>query len=263
MSDRCGSLTDTGSDYSGQYNQPPYSEIAEIYDRLMDHVDYVSWAEYISSVFQHFRVKVKNIFEIACGTGNLSVEIHKLGYSITGMDVSAYMLAKAAQKFRKCNIPVRLFSSTMTSIPLSCHFDAVLCIYDSINYLKTHENFVQTVSEAAKVTRTGGLFIFDVCTVKNSEMFFSNRTMVENIGGVSYERICSFNKTDGIQKNQFIIKKNGICYVESHYQKIYKLEEIRAMINNTPFRVLGLYDDLSFMPGSENSVRVHFILQKK
>lgn len=263
MSKMCSGFADAGSVYSYKQDKHPYSELAEIYDRVMDHVDYVSWAKFIASIFQRFRIKVKSILEIACGTGNLSVELHKLGYSMTGMDVSPYMLAKTAQKFRELSIPLKLFSSTMTSIPLACQFDAVLCIYDSINYLTTPDDFMQTFKEVASVIGSGGFFIFDVCTVKNSEMFFSNNIMVENIDGVSYKRVCKFNQSEKIQENQFHISKNGKLYVETHLQKIYRLEEIKAMIKETPFWVRGIYNDLSFMIGTENSERVHFVLQKK
>ena len=262
MSGKFGRITETGGDFEGGYFKP-YSELAEIYDRVMDHVDYISWAGYISSIFRRHRIDVKNILEIACGTGSLSVELYKLGYSVTGMDVSPHMLAKASEKFKKHDIPVRLFSSSMKSIPLNCQFDAVLCIYDSINYLTDTRDFIRTVGEVSKVTRSGGLFIFDVCTVKNSEMFFSQNSMVENLGDIRYERICKFDSVRRIQENHFIIRKFGKRYVENHYQKIYRLDEIRAMIAGNNFDEIGIYDDLSFLPGTENSERVHFVLKKR
>ncbi len=141
--------------------------------------------------------------------------------------------------------------------------DAVLCIYDSINYLTDTRDFIRTVGEVSKVTRSGGLFIFDVCTVKNSEMFFSQNSMVENLGDIRYERICKFDSVRRIQENHFIIRKFGKRYVENHYQKIYRLDEIRAMIADNNFDEIGIYDDLSFLPGTENSERVHFVLKKR
>ena len=87
--------------------------------------------------------------------------------------------------------------------------------------------------------------------------------MVESFGEIRYERICKFNPDERIQENHFFIQKHGKRYVESHYQKIYKLDEISAMIADTTFEELGIFDDLSFSPGTENSERVHFILQKK
>ncbi|MBT4485505.1 MAG: class I SAM-dependent methyltransferase [Candidatus Latescibacteria bacterium] len=255
------------NDYKSIRNKP-YVELAEIYDRVMDHVDYAAWAEYIFSVFQRFEIGTSkachspNVLEIACGTGNLSVNLHKLGFSLTCTDISPSMIAMAAHKFKKYNLPHRLFSSNMKSIPLNCLFDAVLCIYDSINYMVTSEDFIQAVREVASVTEDGGFFIFDVCTEKNSEKYFSQSVMDENFGDIQYERVCNFNHAERIQKNHFIIHKNGKRHAENHYQKIFKLHEITEMIKKTPFTIRGRFDDLTFNPGTENSERIHFVLQK-
>jgi len=256
-----GSLPYAASEYKKKENYP-YSELAEIYDHVMEHVDYISWAHYISSIFQHFNTDVKNILEVACGTGNLAIQLHKLGYDIICTDISFPMLVNAAEKFRKHEIPLKLFTSHMTGIPLTFKFDAVICIYDSINYLTAPEDFIRAINEVSEVTRKGGLFIFDVCTVKNSEMFFDNNSMVESFGSIKCERFCSFNKTSRIQENHFVIVKDKKRYSESHYQKIYRLNEIRDMIKHTEFIDCGRYADMTFMPGTEESQRVHFVLQK-
>jgi len=256
-----GSFSDTAGECKIKENYP-YSELAEIYDHVMDHVDYISWANYISSIFQHLNTDVKKILEIACGTGNLSVQLHKLGYDITCTDISFPMLVNTAKKFRKHKIPLKLFTSHMTGIPLTFKFDAVICIYDSINYLTDPEDFIRAINEVSEVTRKGGLYIFDVCTVKNSEMFFENNFMVETFGSIKCERFCTFNKTSRIQENHFVIVKDNKRYGESHYQKIYKLNEIKDIIQHTDFIERGRYDDMNFMPGTEESQRVHFVLQK-
>ncbi|MFC1694450.1 class I SAM-dependent DNA methyltransferase, partial [Candidatus Latescibacterota bacterium] len=261
VNDRFGGSTNSGGGYSVTGNQS-YTELAEIYDRIMDHVDYISWAQYLSSIFKYHNINVNSILEIACGTGNLSVELSKLGYSITGMDISQSMLANTAGKFKKINIPIKLFSSNMKTLPLRCQFDAVICIYDSINYMIESEDFIRVVVETSRITKPDGLFIFDVCTVKNSELFFLNNKFFEDFGGISYERICKFNTARRVQENHFIIKKNGKQTVESHYQKIYTIDEINEMIGKTQFKIVGLYDDMSFNPGTENSDRIHFVLQR-
>ena len=248
-------------DSAGKHNQP-YTILAEIYDLIMNHVDYCSWAIYISSIFKRFNVKVTNILDIGCGTGSLSVELYKIGYNVTSMDISIPMLAQAAQKFRKHGIPLRLFSSSMTLIPLSYQFDAVICLYDSVNYMTTPEYFIKAVTEALSVTRSGGIFVFDVCTVKNSELYFLEYSSEGIINNIQYKRISRFNPVERMQENHFFIQKNGKRFVESHYQKVYKLQEVSRMIAHTAFVECARYDDLSFAPGTENSDRVHFILQK-
>ena len=189
-----------------QNSSGPYSELAVIYDSLMSHVDYQSWASYIVSVLDRFSPGVQNVLEIACGTGSLSVELHKYGYSMTCMDYSHSMLKTAAKKFLNESMSLNIFTANMILLPLKSPFDAVICLYDSINYLVKSEDFVKALHEVASVLADGGIFIFDICTVKNSELFFEDSSMIEQFDDVECERICKFNRRTKIQENHFILK---------------------------------------------------------
>lgn len=241
----------------------PYAAIAEIYDSIMDHVDYSVWADYLTSLFQRFHPRVKTVFETACGTGSLALHLQERGYSFTGMDRSVEMLKIAAAKFKSAGLSPRLFAANMTAIPLKARFDAVICMYDSINYLLEPDDFRKALHEAAAVTREGGLFIFDVCTLRNSELFFKNSSMTDFAGNLEYERICHFDTARRIQENTFTISRNGRSRViETHRQKIYLIDEVGSMVQESAFTEVGRYNDMSFHPGSESSERVHFVLRR-
>ena len=247
-----------------QHRYQPYSELALIYDHIMNHVDYPSWAKYIVSIFDCFAPDVKNVLELACGTGSLSIELQKQGYSMTCMDISHSMLKRAAMKFSELGIPLNFFAADMMSLPLTYQFEAAVCLYDSINYLKEPDDLRKTFYEVASCLIGGGIFIFDICTVKNSELFFKDAAMVEHFGDITCERKCRFDTRKRIQENHFIIDRPGHERIEeSHYQKIYRLNEIDEMIKETLFTELGRFDDMSFIHGSEESERVHFVLKKE
>ena len=229
----------------------------------MNHVKYDKWADYILSIFRHFGVHGKSILEIACGTGNLSVFLLKHGYDVTGMDLSPAMLKIAAVKFKENGMSQKLVAANMTSIPLKKKFDAVLCLYDSLNYIRDPSDFKKAIEETSTVTKGGGLFIFDVCTLLNSQIFFSNKSIFEDLGDIKYERKCHYHESENIQENVFIIEHNGKRFVEKHLQRIYKLDEVRKIISDSSFKMRGMFNDLTFDQGTESSERVHFVLQKK
>ena len=287
----------------------PYAAIAGLYDRIMDHVNYGSWAEYISALFRRFHPGVQSVLDIACGTGSLALLLSTSGYSLTCTDLSPEMLKVASDKFRKAGLPVRFVAGSMTALPFGtptcaehtlgtpftaldhpnvcncgvpnvCNstrwgavtrwgppFDAVLCIYDSINYRLEPSDFRRAVHQAASVAKKGGLFIFDVCTVKNSELFFREGSMVETCEDMTYQRICKYHSRTHIQENRFVISRNGKTLgIERHRQRIYYLDEITGMVFSTkdsPFREVGRFNDMSFYTGTEDSERVHFVFRKE
>ena len=92
------------------------------------------------------------------------------------------------------------------------------------------EDVVKTFCEIETVLNDGGIFVFDVCTIKNSELYFANHSMIENFGHVRCERLCKYNRAKKIQENHFIIQKGGVRRTESHFQRIYRLDEIDSLM---------------------------------
>ena len=256
-------VSNNGAENPAVATNTPYIELASIYDNIMDHVDYASWAQYIDKLIWQFYSSSADILDVACGTGSLGRELYPLGHRLTGCDISPPMLAVAATKWKSARIPTLLFASNMTALGVQKQFDVVLCLYDSINYCVEAERFHAAVAEAARVTRPGGIYIFDICTVKNSTMYFSQSTMDDRCADMTYRRICRFDPVTRIQENHFYLTRAAKTHIERHYQKIYFIDEIKAMIDDRYWDMCACYDDLSFNEGSEESERVHFVLRRK
>ena len=39
----------------------------------MEDVDYIRWADYIEDILRHYDIMPKNITDLACGTGNMTI----------------------------------------------------------------------------------------------------------------------------------------------------------------------------------------------
>ena len=68
-----------------------YRDFAFVYDELMDDVDYDGWVNYIEQIIKNENAEVKNILELACGTGNITIPLAKKNYDIAGIE---YFLTK-------------------------------------------------------------------------------------------------------------------------------------------------------------------------
>ena len=75
-----------------------YKDFAFVYDELMNEVDYDGWVDYIENIIKKEETQVKNILELACGTGNLTIPLTKKNYDIAGIDISEEMLSVAREK---------------------------------------------------------------------------------------------------------------------------------------------------------------------
>ena len=74
-----------------------YTAFAHVYDALMATVDYGAWAGHYRQLMRLAGVPDKGkCVECACGTGSLTLPLRRVGYQITGIDLSEDMIAAAA-----------------------------------------------------------------------------------------------------------------------------------------------------------------------
>lgn len=68
------------------------------------------------------------ILDIGCGTGRHDVELARRGYRVTGVDISAGMLAQAAEKARAAGVAATWIQADATRFVPPEPYDAVLCL---------------------------------------------------------------------------------------------------------------------------------------
>lgn len=244
----------------------PYGQLAEIYDYVMRHVDYENWADYIESVFTRYKVTPSTILELACGTGNMATILSTRGYQVSGIDRSAGMVSIAQQKVQDGHITATFQQGDMVDPPIHENtFDAILCLYDSVNYLMDVEALRQMLDRVFTSLRPDGILIFDTCTELNSRRFFYNEVDQESTDHFSYIRHSEYLAQERIQVNEFqmVFNHDGKHdeYFERHEQRIYPIDQIKHICKEAGFRRIDTFDGFTFKNASEKSNRVHFVMR--
>jgi len=127
-----------------------YDQIATTYDRRYQHNDYSGVeAALIAFVGERFDQRV---LEVGCGTGHWLRLLCGTGTRVTGLDVSAQMLAQARAQAPKA----ALAQGSAEHLPFaSDSFDRVFCI----NAFHHFQDKVAFLTEAMRVLRPGGLMM--------------------------------------------------------------------------------------------------------
>jgi len=141
------------TNYAGRY--------AELYDLFYADKPYADEARFVHECIQEFSVRpTREILELACGTGRHAVELANLDYQITATDRAPDMIDIARK--RSGNDAVTFAVSDMQHLELPAkEYDAVVCLFDSIGYLKTDEALHDAFTEIWNRLRAGGLFVFE------------------------------------------------------------------------------------------------------
>ena len=239
-----------------------YQDFAEVYDQLMDNVDYGKWADYYVRLLSIYGIKEGKICECACGTGNLTIPLSQAGFQITGVDLSREMLWIAAQKARKQGLAIPFVQQDMKSLNLHRPMDAVLATCDGVNYLLTEEELERFFRCAWRAVRPGGAFIFDVSTPYRLKEQLCGGLICEDRENITY-----------IWQNRFLGKRNvvkmDLCFflkekdgryrrTEEHQeQRVWDLQTLKGLLLQVGFRGVCAYGNGSLNTARESDERWH------
>lgn len=244
-------------------NQKPiYTALAELYDHIMDDVDYAYWAEYVDDLMHQFHPNPRYITELSCGTASLSIELNQLGdYQLQVCDASESMVSIAEQKIKDLSLDIPSFVSAFDNLEKLHKQDVLISVFDSINYL-TDEGAIRVFfKEAYKALRDGGLVIFDFSTPKNSIEAVQHLNELEgDHNGMHYYRTSHFNPHTNIHTNRFEITNKHIqseeAIVEEHLQRAYTLPNIQSLLLDSELEIVGFFDAFSFEKATTHSTRI-------
>jgi ubiquinone/menaquinone biosynthesis C-methylase UbiE len=243
--------------------------MANAYDMLNDGIDHNAWADFIEEAVKRYSdIPVKDICETACGTGTMACELAKRGYNITASDISEDMLTAAEMKAREMALPVMFVLQDMRYTKMYSQKDLVLCLLDSMNYLTKRDDIVSALESAYKSLKDGGLFIFDMNSKFKFENIYSDNSYILESDGIycGWEnyynpktKICDF------YLSIFSQDKDGKYIRSDEFQRerMYTVRQMTSMIQNTGFKLCGIFGGFDFSDGDENTCdRLYYILKK-
>ncbi|NLM11807.1 MAG: class I SAM-dependent methyltransferase [Clostridiaceae bacterium] len=242
-----------------------YSDFAYVYDRLMRDIDYSKLADYIEVLFSEYgAIKPKLLLDLACGTGNLTLEFARRGYDMIGIDISPDMLNCALEKSVNAQVSPLWVCQDMRSFELYGTVDAVVCTMDSLNYIIEICDLKSVFALVKIYLNPGGLFIFDMNTQYKFENILGDNIFYEIGEDITYiwqniynrdTRICTFDLT-------FFVKESGQLYKrleEEQKQKAWSVNEVKAALDESGLKLIKVFDEYTLNPPSEKSERCFFI----
>ena len=138
-----------------------FKDYANYYNLLYKDKDYKSEADYIHSLIQQFAPQSKSLIDLGCGTGKHAFEFEKLGYEVTGVDLSPQMVAIANANKEKNNSTISFGEGDIRNYTDSKKFDAVVSLFHVMSYQTTNDDLEKAFLTANNLMADDGVFIFD------------------------------------------------------------------------------------------------------
>ncbi len=166
--------------------------------------------------------EIRTIHDCSYGTGNLTSELARMGYTVSGSDISKAMLKQAEEKNRIENLNIDLKQSDFRNLTsnISGQFDCVMSTGNSLAHVP-NEDVKKTLNQMAQLIKKGGYIYIDT---RNWDRILSTKKRFNYYPPyfIDDERINVMQVWDYNLNNTMTF---NLLYSFEREQKIYKHEE--------------------------------------
>ncbi len=118
--------------------------------------------DFLEAVFAASGNPIHAILDIACGTGRHAIEMARRGYTVTGVDISADMLAAARQDARVQGLEIELYQKDMRKLDFHEAFDAAYILFNTLCLLTHNDELIGFLKGVHTALKPGGAFVIEV-----------------------------------------------------------------------------------------------------
>lgn len=243
-----------------------YESFARVYDTFMDNVPYEDWAGDYVRIMRNHGIQDGIVLDLGCGTGSLSILLHKQGYDMIGVDYSMDMLEIAREKSE--GMDILYLEQDMREFELYGTVRAVICVCDSINYILEPEEVKEVFSLVDNYLDPDGIFIFDFNTDYKYRELIGERVIAEDREEMSFiwdnyydeeSRLNEYALSIFVQEEEDLYRK----FQEFHYQRGYTLDEMKDYLETAGLVFLSAEDGEEGGPVRADSGRIRVVAKEQ
>jgi SAM-dependent methyltransferase len=198
------------------------------------------------------------MLDLACGKGRHAISLSKMGFHVTGLDISEKNI-HAAEKFQTKNL--EFYIHDMRNPYMVNYFDYVFNLFTSLGYFDNQRENQQVITNIYNALKPGGIFVLD---------FVNIRKAAENLSEHEEKTIEGINfKVHRSIKDDFLIKDIRIIDGQQQFdyeEKVYMFTPLllKFAMDKLGFTIINTFGDYklsTFDP--DNSDRFILIAKKK
>ncbi|MBO8161210.1 MAG: class I SAM-dependent methyltransferase [Thermosipho sp. (in: Bacteria)] len=201
----------------------------------------------------------EKIIDLACGFGRHAVELSKLGFDVTGVDIMDEFLSLAIQKAKDQKTNVNFLKKDIRKLEYKEEFDVALLLFTSFGYFSEEENQL-VLKNVSNLLKKNGKFLFDIPNRDSRATKFSDS--VFEVDKDMMIDIPAFDPLNGYLNIRRIIIRNGKRREFEYSMRIYNLTEINKLLNEAGLIIKQVYGSWKKENFTPNSPRIIILAEK-
>ncbi len=210
----------------------------EWYHILYQNRDHQEAEEFIEELITFLSLdKRAKLLDAACGAGRHSLQLHKLGYSVHGFDLSEQSIAKA--KMHETS-GLSFEVADLRKFSVNSSFNAIFSFFTSFGYFDSKEENIKVLRNFRNALQSDGFLLIDFM---NSEVAIKNlvNQEVKVLDGITFDISRQIENGMIIKKIEFTI--NQLAYSFNERVSAFTLSDFEQMLTAAGFKIDTTFGD--------------------
>jgi 2-polyprenyl-3-methyl-5-hydroxy-6-metoxy-1,4-benzoquinol methylase len=202
------------------------------------------------------------VLDLCCGPGRHSCAFARMGFAVTGVDRTPWLLELARQHADDRNLAIEFVEADMRDFDVGDGYDLVINLFTSFGYMADYEQNSRVLRRIRDCLRPGGQLVLDVRSRDGLARWFTPSTVAELVGG-GY-----FIQARRVEENPHKLRTAWLYLRDGHYKEyelthyLYSGAELRGLLEGAGFSSVKLFSDFAGTDYGVDSQRIVAVATK-
>jgi SAM-dependent methyltransferase len=202
-----------------------------------------------------------DILDLCCGPGRHSIAFAKLGFSVTGVDLTRSYLEEAENRTLDEGVEIEYVQMDMREFESPGSFDLAVNLYTSFGYFKDVEDDRLVLHHLYQSLRTGGRLVMELMSKEVLARIFRERDWYEEDGMLLLEERKVSDDWSWVESRWIMFSDRGRTeHTVEH--RLYSGKELTASLTEAGFKNIRTYGSLKGILYNQNAERLVAVAEK-
>jgi len=232
------------------------------YDCMFDDDSFALANQQCQQILQLVPGPVESVLDLACGPGRHVLGFARLGKDITGVDLSGYLLNRAANLIDQQQLTANLVHSDLLQYQPSRSFDLITNLFTSFGYYSEPADNQKVLDNAHGWLQDGGYLIIDTFGKEQAAHAIEpvHCTEYDN-GDLRFERPLLTDNMN-VYSNEWILVRGDQAHRWEYQHYVYSANELTHMLKQAGFRHIQVFGSLAADEYDLEAERLVLVAQK-
>lgn len=227
-----------------------FQDYAYYYNAFYQDKDYAAESRQVDTLFKKYGSEIKKVINYGCGTGRHDIELVKLGYDCTGIDMSPLMIDIAKENSRGI-AEIEFAVADIRDYEPRTKYDAVISLFHVMSYQNSNDDILSAFQSARKALDIGGLFLFDLWygpgVLSNPPVVRVKEVQDDKYKLIRLARPVMHDQTDVVDVCYEVLvidKESGVTSTinETHHMRYFFRPELEFYLKQSGFELIDNLD---------------------